>query len=221
VETVLILADGVWEGDAQARDLAAAANFVIAADGAYAQAMRAGARVDLVVGDFDSLSESALETLGRDGTPVQRYPKAKDESDVELALDEAIRRRPRCVTIFGGLGGRLDHALSNVHLLERGREAGVDVRLVDGAQSVTLAWRRHSLLEAETGDRVSLLPLSESASVTTEGLRYPLHGDALVRASSRGVSNEVTSVPVVVDVARGVVLVIHVRQGEHDEATTS
>lgn len=207
---VLILADGVWEDAAQARALASAADFVMAADGAYAKARAAGAHVDLVIGDFDSLDPAHVAAIERDGAEIRRFPVAKDSSDLELALDEAFGRRPQAITILGGLGRRLDHTLSNVHLLERGLAAGVHVRLVDGAQSATVASGHCEIDGAEIGDLVSLVPLSESARVSTVGLRYALADEELFRASSRAVSNEVTSRPAAVHVSFGTVLVIRI-----------
>ncbi len=213
METVLVLANGVWVDDAQARALAASSDFVIAADGGFAKARRAGARVDLVVGDLDSLDPAERGALTRLRIPVRQVPAEKDASDVELALDEAIARRPRRVLVLGALGARLDHALTNVHLLERGAEAGVDVRLVDGPRSVVLVQARCEL-DASPGDRVSLVPASEEVRASTEGLRYALDREVLRRPSSRGVSNEVVSVPVHIDVAEGRLFVIHHRGTE-------
>jgi thiamine pyrophosphokinase len=209
LDAVLILADGVWEDDAQARDLASLADLVIAADGGYAQALRAGARVDLVIGDLDSLRGEALLALEGAQVEIRQFPAEKDKSDLELALDHALAEHPRTVTILGSLGRRLDHAVVNIHLLGRGLRAGVDVRLIDGRQSVVLVRGRHEIAGAAIGDLVSLVPLSAAVRVFTTGLRYRLCGECLARASSRGISNEVTAVPALVRVLRGDLLVIH------------
>ncbi len=213
MDTIVILANGAWAAAAQARRLAASADYVIAADGGLAKALRASIRVDLVVGDFDSLQPAAVRLLVRSDTDVRRHPVGKDASDLELALDEALARRPRRVVIFGALGERIDHTLTNVHLLERGLVAGADIRLVDGRQTIVLVASQLDLVEARVGDTLSLLPLSETARVSTIGLRYPLQDEVLHRAASRGVSNEVVSVPASVGVADGRLLVIHVRGG--------
>ncbi len=211
MDTILVLADGLWEDGVQARDLAAVAEFVIAADGGLTKALRSGAHVDLVVGDLDSLDDEERKTLEFSKVEVHKHPIAKDSSDLELALDEALARNPRRVLILGGLGHRIDHALTNVHLLERGLEAQVDVRLVDGRQSIVLVDGRHEIESARVGDRVSLIPLSPSAQLSTTGLRYSLCREELARTASRGISNEVTALPALVEVTRGQLLVVHVR----------
>ncbi len=211
--TVLILANGIWEDEAQARRLANSADLVIAADGGFAKALAARVHVDLVVGDLDSIDSAACRAISASAVEVRRYPAAKDWSDLELALDEALARRPAEILILGSLGHRIDHALTNVHLLERGLGAGVAIELVDGTQSVILIDARHDVADAHVGDRVSLIPVSESVRTTTSGLRFPLGDEILRRAASRGVSNVVDRLPVVIDVTSGRLLVIHDRPG--------
>ncbi|MCD6321069.1 hypothetical protein J7L84_02340 [Candidatus Bipolaricaulota bacterium] len=64
---------------------------------------------------------------------------------------------------------------------------------------------------AKVGDTVSLIPLSDVVEgVRTQGLEYPLRGEALFRASSRGVSNRVTSLPAGVSLEKGKLLVVHI-----------
>jgi thiamine pyrophosphokinase len=63
---------------------------------------------------------------------------------------------------------------------------------------------------ASPGDRVSLLPLTGVVEgIHTQGLLYPLRGEALPRGSTRGVSNQVVSLPCGVRFSRGRLLVVH------------
>lgn len=209
MDTIVILANGEWSDDKQAARLASQADYVIAADGGYVQARRAGIRVDLIIGDLDSLAPDALAEARAQRVQVRCFPQAKDASDLELALDEAIALQPHEVVIVGALGRRVDHALANLHLLERGVDAGIAVRLVDGRQSVVHARGRREVDGAAVGDTVSLVPLTATARTSTTGLRYALRDEDLARASSRGVSNEVVELPAIVTVSQGDLLVIH------------
>jgi thiamine pyrophosphokinase len=213
VGIVLILASGLWGESADARSMAERADFVIAADGGYAKALAARVPVNMVVGDLDSLDDASLRTLAGSSVDVRRHPADKDWSDLELAIDEALKRAPEKITILGALGIRIDHALTNVHLLERGLDAGVPIELESGAESVALVAGRRELADARVGDRVSLVPLSESARVSTTGLRFALYEDVLYRGASRGVSNLIDDIPAVVSVSSGRLLVIHARTG--------
>lgn len=63
-------------------------DLVIAADSGFDHASALELKVDLVVGDFDSISPKAR--LGQVATEV--HPRDKEHSDLELALDAALVR---------------------------------------------------------------------------------------------------------------------------------
>lgn len=190
---------------------------VIAADGGYARARALGLSPGLLVGDLDSLAPELVAEAERAGTPVLRVPSAKDESDTELAVLEAVRRGATRVTVLGAFGGpRLDHALANVWLLAHPGLAGTDVVLLDEGSRVHLvdapaadgtAVTRD--LPGGTGTTVSLLPLGgDVTGITTHGLRYPLRDEGLRTGPARGLSNVRTASDASVTVRHGRLLVV-------------
>jgi len=215
VKQVLILADGDWgtESDiAAVKRLASAADHVIAADGALDQAREYGIRVDTVIGDMDSVSDADALDASPEELSVVRFPPEKDWTDLELALDRTLKESPERVIIYGATGGRIDHTMANLALLEKGLATRTAIRLVAGRETVQLTQGHLALDDAAVGDRISLLPVSSSATVTTTGLKYPLAGEALLRAAGRGVSNEVDRLPACIDVHEGIVAVVHARR---------
>jgi thiamine pyrophosphokinase len=216
-ETILILADGDWSHLEILSSLVESADHIIAANGGTAHALAHGIRVHEVVGDLDSLSRDDVERLLAAETPtVHAFAPEKDWTDLELAIDHALRRKPRRIHLFGALGTRLDHTLTSVHLLEKGISQGVPIVLFASGESVRLVADACTLREVSRGDRVSLIPISASCTVTTQGLRYPLRREVLRRSASRGVSNEATATPVRIDVAAGLLLVLHAKRGAGD-----
>jgi len=190
---------------------------VIAADGGLAKARTIGLVPSLVVGDGDSLAPDILARLAEDGVEVQIHARAKDESDTELAIREAVRRGAVEVVVAGGLGGlRFDHALANVLLLGS-PEIQASVAIVDGDTSVRVIGR-HGREELELfglpGDVVSLLPLSDEVTgVSITGFAFPLDGATLRQGPTLGLSNELVSAHATVAVERGRLAVIHVATG--------
>lgn len=181
---------------------------VIAADSGVGHAHRLGLRVDVAVGDFDSVDPAALALAADDGAVIERHPEAKDSTDLELALDAALLRQPQRIVVVGGHGGRLDHLLANALLLAAPRTAGTDIVAYLPPATITVV-RRAARLVGEPGDLVTLLPAHGPAvGVTTRGLLYPLDGEDLEAGSTRGVSNELACAEATVTVDGGVLLAV-------------
>ena len=105
-----------------------APDLVVGADGGALKAMSLGLRLDLVVGDGDSLAPERIVELRRGGIEVIIHPVDKDESDTELAVREALARGATSIAIVGAFGGtRLEHSVANLLLLTLPELAGVDV----------------------------------------------------------------------------------------------
>jgi thiamine pyrophosphokinase len=190
--------------------LAKDADVVIAADGGANRLAKAGRRPDLVIGDMDALSAETQRELERAGATLERYPTEKEETDGELALNSAVQRGADEIVVVGAFGGaRLDHMIGNLMLLAHEDFAAIDVALVtERATFRSLLGPGILELEGAPGDWVTLEPLSEVArGVATDGLRYPLRHEELVRGSTRGVSNELTERRGSVEVGTGLLLV--------------
>jgi thiamine pyrophosphokinase len=218
VVVALIVADG----DVPARSavdvlLGAPPELVIAADGGALKAEGLGYPPRVVVGDADSLAATEVARLRATGTEILIHPADKDESDTELALNEALDRGATRIVIIGAFGGRrLEHTLANVLLLASERVRGRDICLADGASTLRVMHdsERLDIVGAPT-DYVSLLPLTWHVSrVTTVGLRYVLNGETLDQGPARGLSNELTTASATIQIGQGRLAVVHTRRSE-------
>jgi thiamine pyrophosphokinase len=184
--------------------------FVIAADSGLDHARTLGLRVDLVVGDLDSVTPEALAAATAAGVPVERHPTAKDAIDAELAVDAALARGARRLVVLSGGGDRLDHVLAGHLVLAHPRLAAVDVQAWAGTAWIRVAQGPARIpIDGPAGAYVSIIPVhGQAEGVTTGGLRYPLHAEPLHAGSSRGISNEFLGGPACVAVERGALLVV-------------
>ena len=182
---------------------------VICADSGAHHALALGWRPHIVVGDLDSVVPTELAQAISLGAEILRHPVEKDQTDLALALDVAVARRPGArLVVVGGGGGRLDHLLANILLLASDAYVGHAVQARMGAAVATVV-RGRSVLYARPGDLVSLLALGGYASgVTTHGLRYRLTDAVLQPGSSWGVSNAFDGEEASVEVLGGVLLAI-------------
>jgi len=185
-------------------------SWVVAADSGLDQANLLGIQPDLVVGDMDSVTPGALAAAEAAGIPIARYPRDKNATDLELAIDAAADHGYTAATIIGGTGGRLAHTLANALLLTLRRDIELDW--------VTSRTRINALGPGESGNYpieigalVSIIPVSRPAICTSEGLRWPLQDISLTAGSTRGVSNEIVSSPAIISVVDGEVLVVQER----------
>lgn len=212
MKQVLIFANGdPNDGPMVQKALAVAAeSHVIAADGGARLARQLGCMVDTIIGDMDSVDSGELHELDADLVEILRYPPAKDETDLELALNYAVRLDADWIRIIGAIGDRLDQTLSNVYLMALPGLRGRDVRLVSGGQEAYLLFPGQWELEGAAGDTISLVPLGGAVEgIVTEHLRYPLQGETLVFGPARGVSNVMLTEVARVSFSAGMLLVVH------------
>jgi thiamine pyrophosphokinase len=181
---------------------------VIAADSGVEQVLALGRNVDLVIGDFDSADPAAVDAAAAGGAELRRYPRAKDQTDLELALGAARDGGATQVIVVGGSGGRVDHFLANALLLASPAFADIDIQAIVGNARITVV-RRATRLAGVRGDLCSLLAVGGPArGVRTEGLLYPLDGEDLVPGSTRGLSNELAEPVATVSLEHGALLAV-------------
>ncbi|HEX3057307.1 MAG TPA: thiamine diphosphokinase [Gaiellaceae bacterium] len=199
--TVVVLSGGP---DRPAVDALPPGATVIAADGGAELARRLGLAVDLVVGDLDSISAATLAGIAQ----VERHAAEKDATDLELALQAALRLEPERILVLGSAGGRLDHLFGSLLLLAAEDYAGVGIDAQIGPAAVHVV-RGERILRGEPGEPISLFAVHGPASgVVTHGLVYPLRAETLEPGSSRGVSNVFAAPEARIGLERGVVLAV-------------
>ncbi len=161
--------------------------FLIAADGGLDRLRARGLTPDLIVGDFDSYGGDFPE-----GVEIIRHPVMKDQTDMELAVREALRRGAEKLVMYGGLGGRLDHSFANIQLLAMLARRDVQCFLVGKNETVTALCRKKARFSPDFHGTVSVFAYGGTAVVTETGLLYRLDRAALTDEKPLGVSNEFT-----------------------------
>lgn len=169
---------------------------------------------DIVIGDFDSMSETGKEFLGiadekksdteipyggmtnwkvqkASGKSIKtieiiRLRPEKDDSDTQSAMNYAIRTGAKEIAILGVTGRRVDHLMANFGLLVLAQNEGVSVTLVDQYNYMKLIPSGTVLKKAEQfGKYVSFFQLGgDVTGLTLEGFKYPLDKYHLTIADS-------------------------------------
>jgi thiamine pyrophosphokinase len=188
-----------------------ASDTLLAADGGTRLALALGLMPSVVIGDLDSLIDDDRRKLDAAGTEIRRYPREKNETDLELALHYAIEAGSRQILLVAALGYRLDQTIGNLALLTDPRLSTFDVRLDDGLEEAFFT-RGCCQVRGAAGEIVSLIPWGgEVGGVVTDGLRWPLQGETLYPYKTRGISNELLGETASVSLKSGSLLIVHSR----------
>ncbi|WP_105148989.1 thiamine diphosphokinase [Streptococcus suis] len=133
--------------------------------------------LDWAIGDFDSVTS---EELGRIKDQAERFlqtPAEKDDTDLELALKEVFKAYPEAqVRIYGALGGRMDHMMSNLFLAAEPDLAAFmeQIELVDSQNVVRFRPAGQHRLSPIAGMKyISFMP-SDQSRLTIRHAKYPL-----------------------------------------------
>lgn len=206
----VIFANGILGNPPDIIEVVQSAELLIAADGGSSHCERLGIIPDILIGDLDSITKSLLKQYKQQNVTILSYPKDKDATDLELALDIACDKGASSITIYGVLGGRWDMSFGNILVAANSKFRDKTVELVDGSCTMQILHPgNHTLTNLEIGQRVSLLPLSGDATgVTLQGFTYPLSEATLPFGTSQGLSNVVELESVKITLASGILLYV-------------
>ncbi len=169
---------------------------VIAVDGGLHHCHRVDIEPHGIVGDLDSVDASVLAEYPN--IPTSQYPRDKDQTDLELAVEEYIKDAGTLI-VYGALGQRTDHLLCNLQLLCRYPQ-----RLFFESECELLFAVGEDLdIPTSPGQVLSLLPIGAPATdVTTQGLRWELK-TATLSKNFVSLANECTGEKLSVHVGSG------------------
>ena len=188
------------------------ADLIIAADSGYNNASRLGVRPGLLLGDLDSIDRKKLAPDELEHIEKIIVPSIKDDTDTQLAVDTALSRGADKIYIIGGLGGRLDHTLSTVFLLEYIKDKGARGVITDGRNRVRIMESGEELTIKRGYKYLSLVGLTDTCEgVSISGVFYPLKDAVLERKYAFAVSNEITADAAEISLSKGILLVIESR----------
>lgn len=131
----------------------------------------------LIRGDLDSVRPDVLEFYKSQGVPIENLSHDQMSTDLHKCLAYVLECQQAIDTVIavGGLGGRLDHILSNLSTLHEFRNVRIVLcgdgnltRLVPAGKSII---RPNRVVEGPT---CGLIPLVGPARASTTGLKWNL-----------------------------------------------
>ncbi|WP_245575344.1 thiamine diphosphokinase [Alkalicoccus chagannorensis] len=182
-----------------------AGDFYIGVDHGAVRLLDASLPLHVAVGDFDSVTPEEWDRVQQQAERVEHHAPEKDEVDLELAVRLAIRQGADEIHLFAGTGGRMDHALFALQMMEG---CPVPVTMHDRQNRCRLLHPgTHDFTNGY--DYISFLSLTGKVTgLTLSGFRYPLQDAVLSRGSSRCISNEIDARRASVSFRTGLLLVV-------------
>jgi thiamine pyrophosphokinase len=160
-------------------------------------------RADLVIGDFDSLSEKP------EHPNAVELAREKDDTDTLAAVKHGLEKGFRRFHIYGGSGGRFGHTMANVQMLAYLARRGARGYLYGEGFVATCIHNETLEFDPACKGMVSVFAYSGTAEgVYLEGLKYELRGATLSSDFPLGVSNEFTGAESRASVRDGTLLVV-------------
>lgn len=174
-------------------------DLVIACDAGFIYAEQLGILPDLIVGDFDSLSEagtmamrSLREIAESDPDRIVKLNVKKDDTDTIMAVKIALSKGYRKFMLYGSLGGkRIDHSIANLQTLLFIKHNGGTGYIIEENRVLLIAENETIRFHRGNSGMVSIFSVSEvSKGITIRGLMYSLENGELRNDFPLGVSNE-------------------------------
>lgn len=186
----------IGAGDLTMGEIAAAEeDFVIAVDGGLSYCGILGVEPDIILGDFDSVSEGEQEAIEKLKSQIPEriisLPTHKDDTDMLAALKYGLEKGYTDFRIYAGTGGRLDHTLANIQCLLYLKNHGATGYLVDGIGMILVIQNETVHFKEDMEGILSLFSLGKTAKgVTIKGMKYCLNDYTLTNDYPVGISNE-------------------------------
>lgn len=192
-------------------------DFVVAADAGFSACLELGIHPDLLVGDFDTFGrEKIQEYLSEPQYQIEMHKPEKDETDTELAFRRIREAGYEEVDVLGALGGRLDHEISNIHLLVHERRKGLQANCYDAKNRIYILDSEKKneynfFRSSQYGRYISFLPITETIKgITLTGFKYPLQDKeiSILKNPSLCVSNEILEDKATIRIKEGILICV-------------
>ncbi|WP_102400629.1 thiamine diphosphokinase [Haloimpatiens massiliensis] len=183
-------------------------DYIICADSGANCLYENGIFPNMILGDFDSIKYEVLNSFKNAKCKIVTFPREKDFTDSEMAIEEGIKIGGDNLILLGFTGSRMDHMLGNLGLLNKCLKKGVKAVIKDENNEICIFDKSFKI----EGEKKSIFSLQaycdEVENLTIEGGKYPLNNYNLKLGDSRTVSNEFLDGQVNVSFSKGKVLLI-------------
>jgi thiamine pyrophosphokinase len=164
-------------------------SLLIGADRGSLEAVKAGLRLNLAYGDFDSVTAQEYQLILSGSDKVIKLNPVKNITDTYGAYQEAKKAGADKIVILGGIqGARIEHLFAIISILKEDPEVSLED---DNSTLQVLGCRPKEYAFKRSAFRFFSFFALEPSQLTLEGFRYPLKDYELQPDDSLCISNEI------------------------------
>lgn len=181
-------------------------DLIISVDGGIRYIKALNLVPDVIIGDFDSSKRDEIRAFPE--AIVMSFKQEKNATDGDIAIEYIIDSPIKEVLIFGALGNRVDHMLSNISMLEKLYKNQVKAEIMDTFNRILYTENQVKIF-SEGFKYFSIIPVSATVTgVNIQGGKYPLVDAQMNRINSLGLSNEFLKEEVIISIEKGAALIV-------------
>lgn len=176
-------------------------SLIIGADRGALNAIMKGIKLDIAIGDFDSVNENEFNIIKDNSLKYIKLNPVKDYSDTKEAVDLVSDYDE--ITILGGIkGNRIEHFIANLMLISTNNK----ITMIDDNSKIVV--KDKSFKPDIDYKFISFYSLDDKTVISLTGFKYNLSNYNLLRKDPLCLSNEIISNPYV-DIKSGKLIVIY------------
>lgn len=165
---------------------------------------------EFAVGDFDSINEEEFALIEK-RIPINPLNPEKNDTDLALGIEQAVAYGYKDIEIYGATGGRLDHFLGAIQILEKPYylKQGVSIKLIDECNEIQyLEKGTHHIGRRNDLQYISFVPVTYPTEITLVDFKYELEHEVLIKGTTLTISNELVLEQGIIHIFEGNVLMI-------------
>lgn len=204
-KSILIVANGKPISKQIFEQLLQKVSFVLAADGGANLLKNYDFQPNAIIGDFDSCRKSDFSQWTK-----TRWISANNQNknDLEKALDWGIKQGFSNFYLASVLGNRADQSFATFSICRK-FAMQCNIQIHTNLERIFVLSKSHKI-SAKLNQIISILPLSMSAEISSDGLEYTLTNTVL-SAGSQGISNIASKSNISIEIHSGSVLLVQNR----------
>jgi len=160
--------------------------YKICADGAANSLINTSIIPNIIIGDFDSITNKVCKHFERKGSIILKISE-QETTDFEKSLNYGIANGFDEFIIFGAISKRPDHTFNNFSVAKRYYHT-IKLLFIDSVFEIQFILRKIKF-QYHKNHTVSLLPFPITKSVMTKGLKYKLRNEDLELGIREGTLN--------------------------------